>query len=320
MTLTELARLANVSLSTASKAFSGAEDISEETREHIFRIARENGCFGRFYKGKYVKPIIAVISSEPIGGYYGRIVEALRKQIEQDGCICVTATDSFDAEKQEELLDYFISWMKVDGVIVFSLKSPLKKAYRTPVISLFSSADQNIDAVKTTMADTIFETAALLSDYGHRKVAFIGEKLTGGKQRSLEAAIHRLGGSCCSVVSDKRFEEAGEDGARRLLASGVPFTAVVCAYDNIAYGAIKEFKRHGLSIPDDVSVIGMDNLDTSAYTETSLTSIDFDSDGLCRESWALMKKKLRDPYYRAEDGVVVPSRLIIRESIRDLRK
>ena len=144
MTMKELAKLANVSVSTASKAFSGARDISEETREHIFDVARTNGCFGRFYKGKYTKPIIAVISSERLGGYYSRIVEGLRKQIEQNGCICVTATDNFNADTQEELLDYFISWMKVDGVIVFSLKKELKKDYRTPLVSLFSSVIQAV--------------------------------------------------------------------------------------------------------------------------------------------------------------------------------
>lgn len=320
MTMTELALLANVSLSTASKAFSGAEDVSEETREHIFRIARENGCFGRFYKGKYAKPIIAVISSEPIGGYYASIVEELRKQIERDGGICVTATDNFDAEKQEELLDYFISWMKVDGVIVFSLRNELKKAYRTPLVSLFNSADARVDAVKTTMSDAIFSTAKLLHTYGHRDIAFLGELLTKGKQNPFEAAVRELGGRCHSIVSSKRFEEAGVDGAKQLLKSGVPFTAVVCAYDNIAYGAIKELQCHGLSVPEDVSVVGMDNLSTSAYTETSLTSIDFDPTGLCRSAWELMQKKLHNPDYRPAEAVVVPSRLVIRESVRDLTK
>ena len=320
MTMTELARLANVSLSTASKAFSGAEDISEETREHIFAVAREHGCFGRFYKGKYTKPIIAVISSEPIGGYYAHIVEEFRKLIEQNGCICVTATDSFNAETQEELLDYFISWMKVDGVIVFSLKSQLKKEYRIPLVSLFTSADPQVDAVKTTLNDTIFETAELLYRYGHRHIAFVGEALTERKRLSLEDSVKKLGYTCHSFVSNKRFEEAGKDGAQRLLTSGVPFTAVVCAYDNIAYGVIKELKQHGISVPKDVSVIGMDNLATSAYTETSLTSIDFNPTELCRKAWSLMQKKLRNPYYRPAKEVVVPSTLVVRESLRDLTK
>ena len=49
----ELARLANVSVSTVSKAFKEADDISEQTRQHIFDVARKMGCYGKFYKGKY---------------------------------------------------------------------------------------------------------------------------------------------------------------------------------------------------------------------------------------------------------------------------
>ena len=64
MTLRELAALTNYSVSTVSKAFHGAEDISESTREEIFAVAREYGCFGKYYKDKYQKKIIAVICPE----------------------------------------------------------------------------------------------------------------------------------------------------------------------------------------------------------------------------------------------------------------
>ena len=63
MTLRELAKLANYSVSTVSKAFHGAEDISESTREEIFKIAREHGCFGKYYKEKYQKKIPPLWSS-----------------------------------------------------------------------------------------------------------------------------------------------------------------------------------------------------------------------------------------------------------------
>ena len=66
MTMRELARLANVSVSTVSKAFADADDVCRETKEHIFRIARETGCYGKFYKGKYSKKIYAIICSELI--------------------------------------------------------------------------------------------------------------------------------------------------------------------------------------------------------------------------------------------------------------
>ena len=61
MTLSKLARLANVAVSTASKAFSMSDDINEQTREEIFRVARENGCFKKFFNAKYPKFVIALI-------------------------------------------------------------------------------------------------------------------------------------------------------------------------------------------------------------------------------------------------------------------
>lgn len=115
----ELAKLANVSPSTASKAFSGAEDVNEETRQHIFAVAKESGCYNRFFKGKFPKPIIAIIYPEIISQYYVRFVKVLSDLIEASGGICIVATDDFQEKKQEELIDYFCSYLNVDGILVF---------------------------------------------------------------------------------------------------------------------------------------------------------------------------------------------------------
>ena len=58
ITMRELAKLCNVSISTVSKAFLDADDVSSNTKKHIFEIAKENGCYGKFYKGKYHKKIM----------------------------------------------------------------------------------------------------------------------------------------------------------------------------------------------------------------------------------------------------------------------
>lgn len=63
ITLSKIAKLANVSVSTASKAFSGSTEVNEETREMIFDIAKKNECFKRFYNVKYPKLVIAIIVS-----------------------------------------------------------------------------------------------------------------------------------------------------------------------------------------------------------------------------------------------------------------
>ena len=82
MTLSKLAQLANASVSTVSKAFSGKGDISDSMREHIFAVAREHGCFQQFYHMPYDRPVVAVIIPEAISQTYIRYVEALRKESE----------------------------------------------------------------------------------------------------------------------------------------------------------------------------------------------------------------------------------------------
>ena len=70
MTLSKLAKLANVSVSVVSKAFSGRDDVSESMREHVFAVAKEHGCFHQFYHVPYDRPVVAVIIPEIISNYY----------------------------------------------------------------------------------------------------------------------------------------------------------------------------------------------------------------------------------------------------------
>ena len=128
MTMRELAKLANVSVSTVSKAFHDADDISRETRELVFETARKYGCFGKFYKGKFHKQIIAIICPELSGGFYTNYVEQMQQIIESHNGIALISADHFSKTAQSELLEYYASYLQVDGIIIFNLRGPLKKA------------------------------------------------------------------------------------------------------------------------------------------------------------------------------------------------
>ena len=133
MTLREIAKMANVSLSTASKAFNDAPDVSEETRQEIFRVAKQYGCFGKYYKGKYNKKILAMICPELRSEYYATFVERMKEKIEQEGGIFLLSADGFTPEKQREMVEYYASYLKVDGVFVISMKEAPKEGYDVPV-------------------------------------------------------------------------------------------------------------------------------------------------------------------------------------------
>lgn len=315
MTMKELARLANVSVSTVSKAFKEADDISEQTRQHIFDVARKMGCYGKFYKGKYPKKIIAVIVPELYSHHYAEYVEILQGLIEESGCIMLVSAYHFDGEIQRELLEYYCSYLQVDGVIVFHLKNTIKKGYKTPIVSLLGSGNNEVDTVEVDNRSTIYEAAQKLKALGHKRVAFIGERLTSERQKYFMTAAHEYGLECCAVCSDMRFEKAGEDGIKKLLAQKSKFTAVFCAYDNIAFGAIKQLKREGYKVPEDISVIGVDNIVISGYAETALTTIDFDTTNVCHTAWDIMKEKLKNEYYSCREPHVLNAKLVIRETL-----
>ena len=94
MTLAKIAKMANVAVSTVSKAFSDSPEISSETKELIINIAKETGCYEKYYKPKYNKKLIAVICPEMLGNQYAQMATFLEQKITQrDGqCFFRSAT------------------------------------------------------------------------------------------------------------------------------------------------------------------------------------------------------------------------------------
>ena len=95
MTMRELAKLANVSVSTVSKAFHDAEDISDKTRKLVFDTAMKHGCFGKFYKGKFHKQIIAIICPEVGSSFYTAYVEQIQRIVEDSNGITLISAGTF---------------------------------------------------------------------------------------------------------------------------------------------------------------------------------------------------------------------------------
>lgn len=319
MTMRELALLANVSVSTVSKAFHGAEDISEETREHIFALAKKYGCFGKFHKERFHKQIIAIICPELSGSYYSGYVERLQKIIEDHDGIALISTDHFCPGAQAELIDYYASYLRVDGIFVIGLKDEPKRGYEIPIVSLLSGVS-HFDTVLFDMDTAICNAVHTLRSLGHEKIAFIGEPLTIGKAISFANAMHIPDDDPCIIKIQDRFEKAGEEGVKELLRRQIDCSAIICAYDNIAFGAIRQLKSQGFRVPEDYSVVGIDNINASQHTETTLTTIDTQLEDICMIAWDLMQKKQKSKYYRSCQKITVSGKLVLRESVAPIHK
>ena len=320
MTMQELARLANVSVSTVSKAFHQADDVSEETKQHIFAVAKQYGCYGKFFKGKYPKRVIAVVCPELKSQYYSIYVEKLQHIIEAHNAIPLVLSYNFDNATQAELLEYFSAYLQVDGIIVFALKNQLKKGFNTPLVSLFSSQDETVDTVSVDIASAAKQAVACLRAQGHRHIAVAGEKKTKGRQETLCDALGIDMSDAAVYVSAHRFEQAGIDCADRILQAKIPYTAILCTYDNIAIGVMKHLAAQGYAVPRDVSVVGINNIPFSQYAKPSLSTVDEHIDEMCDAAWQLLEKKMKNIYYHPPAPICLTGTFLRRESVGKTRE
>ena len=189
MTMRELAKEANVSLSTVSKAFLDADDVSKQTKEHIFAVAKACGCFWKYYKGRYQKRVIAIICHELLSDFYIKFVEQLKTLVEEAGCIATISSDGFDETRQSELIEYYASYLKADGIFVIGLFEELKRGYDIPIVSLLSGVVTSVDSVSSELDSAIVEAVKMLGDLGHKKIAFIAFKSGESLNKAVEKAI-----------------------------------------------------------------------------------------------------------------------------------
>lgn len=319
MNLETLAKLAGVSVATVSKAFAGSGEISEETRKRIFGIARENGCFDKYNKNRFGKKVFAVICPEVKSEYYSAILTAFDKEITARGGIMAVSVTDFSPERENELFTYYASYCKADGIILVNQRCFIENALRVPAVSVFPSREaagnENMDDITSDMLSSIRKAVLYLKENGHRAIGFAGERLTMSKLEGFKTAMREAGLAVTDEyikVSDLRFEEAGMEIMDAWLASGKAPGAILAAYDYIAIGIVKSLRCAGYEVPRDFTVIGMDDISVIPYLDTPLSSIKTHVDEACRAAVELILKKIDNRYYRARQGITVPSEFIPR--------
>lgn len=308
MNINTLAKLCGVSAATVSKAFSGSCEISDETKNRIFTIAKENGCYDKYNKNKYDKKVIAVICPELNSDFYNKYVTLLDAEITRLGGIMTVSVTGFSAEREKLLFSYYTSYCKVDGIISIGQRYRKEDDISIPVVAISPSKEANVrDCVVSELElDSVIE---YLKANGHTEIGYVGEKLTSSKLEMFKNALRKAKlpvNDSYIKNSDLRFEEAGIDATDRLFdeKSALP-TAIIAAYDYIALGVIKSIRKHGLSVPEDISVIGMDNLTVGSYLDKPLSTIGSNTALQCKKAAEIIMKKIKNQFYT--ESVAVPA-------------
>lgn len=323
MNLSDIAREAGVSVATASKAFSGSREISEETRERIFAVARAAGVFDRYNKNRFKKRVFAVIAPELVSEYYGATLTMLSEEIAAVGGVMLTSMAGFNTDAERELFCYYADYCHADGIILLQNHVDHKNPSNTPAVAFSSKKRTHVDSIHIEIERPISEAIAHLKALGHTAIGFAGEHLTVSKEEAFRTAMRKAAlplPTHAVKVSNARFEAAGVEIAEKWLAEGTLPTAVLAAYDYIAIGIIKRLTEAGLRVPEDVSVIGMDDISTASYLPVALSSIATNTARACHEAVSLLVKQMDNQYYRTRERIVIPSTFIPRASSGRVKK
>lgn len=319
MTLSKIAREAHVSVSTASKAFSGSPEVNEETRQLVFRVAKEHGCFKKFYNVKYPKLVIGVIAPEFSSMYYTRFLSLIQQNL--DHCELCVSTTNFSRERERELMDYYSKHSNVDGLILIDPFCKPVSPVEIPLVLLWGSkatGENSPDActsIYTNGREVLREAIRYLKEKGVTSVGFISENQTTHKEALFCRLMEEEGlpvEERYLCRSQKRFEEGGFQAMETLLSRGAPPRAVLCAYDYVAIGAIRSLKNHGFRVPEDVAVLGKDDLAEDPYLDPPLASISSSPEERCRLAAEAILKRIGGE--EAEKEIIVPAKLQYRRS------
>lgn len=276
MTYRKLAQLIGVSPATVSKALSGSGEISSETAALIRRVAEEHGVIRPAYHREHRPKRVAVIVPEIVSIFYSAMATALTDYLAKRGFEASIMICGFTDERIYELLDLIESEKMADGAIMFSaFKAPRRRGI--PVVSISSFVGENrCDSVGVDLPGGIEDAINHLVSLGHRHIGYIGERNTREKQKSFMKLMEKRGLAVSErdmFVSSRRFEMIGVEGAEYFLRSRSCPTAFITAYDEVAIGAMHTFSQRGIKVPEDVSIIGINDIPSSAFTLAPLTTI-----------------------------------------------
>lgn len=326
-TLDAVARLAGVSRSAASRAMNNARHVSPAKREAVLRAAKELGyapnATARALATSKVGSVVLVVSSETpafIGDpFFSQVIVGIATALEKSELdLTLMLASSADAPSRLERL---LRSRRADGVMLMAMRSDdplvrIAEAADVPVVfggRLLSKEPRwYVDADNRGGARRATEH---LLGAGRRRIAIITGPMT------LEASAARFQGFADAMavmgLGSDRVEEAdfthegGVQAMERLLAAHPDLDAVVVGSDNMAAGAVRALKDHGYSIPDDVAVIGFDDLGAAERTEPPLTTVSQPVRALGHEMAAMLIRLIdgEDP-----SPIILPTRLVVRAS------
>lgn len=336
MTLKDIARLANCSTATVSRVINNEKGVSEETRAYIQRIIDENGYQpNKQAKGlaeQKTNTLLFIYENTPENPFYTELIRGAIDGAEEAHQILL-----FNIIYDSYITDYFLKALRseqIDGVIVASTGLEETRNFakmvanegRRLVLINDPIGELNVPRIYINNDQSAYQATRHLLECGHTRIGHIGGRTTS------YPSYHRFEGYRKAMmdtgllhyvdqytIMDNTTREEARVAAKKLLSMENPPTAIFCANDSLAFGVCAAVKEVGLRVPDDVSVVGYDDIAMASTFEPKLTTIHQPIYEMGRRSIQLMLHQTQGEISEIPEAVVMSAPLVKRESVRCLK-
>lgn len=330
VTMQTIAEHLGISRFAVSRALSGGEGVSAETRRRVIEAAERLG---------YVPPgtqrsrdhfrkrnILFMVEQERFKDQYfwPRVIAGVESAARQRKLNVMLATVTEEQEARG-ILPVALLERSVDGALVIGEFSPsylkiLREQEQPVVLVDIDGSDHGLDAVMTSDRGGSILAVRHLASLGHQVIGFIGDltyassfrrRYQGFLEAAEEAGLAHTG-TCILEQAENHFFEPGELRTAVERLATMP-TAFLCANDRVALALIAVLQMRGLKVPEDVSVVGFDNIELAETNLPGLTTIHVHKERMGSRAVEMLAWRLGDPE-APKETVAIETKLVVRES------
>lgn len=290
VTIKDIARIAGVSSSTVSRALSGSTELSESTRSRILQICREEGYRVNALARSLIcskTNVLGLIVPEVTNPFYSELSLGVETHARSLGYNVMLCNSLNDPKITEELFGFLLSH-QVDGIILASSRNDSihwmqQYSAALPAVLLGTATAENGAEVNSVSVDNQAGgrlAAEYLLSLGHRDILYLGYRPSSLTHRlrfsGFAEALQRAGVQPIVVENpaDASSITHGYELSRQLFAKPIHYTAIFAATDSLALGVMQAADECHIAIPDDISLLGFDNIIYSSLPKITLSTVD----------------------------------------------
>ncbi|ROZ76715.1 LacI family DNA-binding transcriptional regulator [Ramlibacter sp. WS9] len=330
-TLEDVARLAGVSLGSASRALSIPDQVKPVTLEKVQRAVEQLGYVrngaAQALASRRTRTVAAVYPTldNPI---FAVSIQSLQRTLWTLGYQLLVASHEYKPEREAEVLRAILE-RGVDGIVLVGTDHAdavfdLARQYRLPYVMTWSTDERGTrDCIGFSYYDAAYEMASLVAQYGHSRIALCSGVAQGNERVRARIAATRAALKAAGLelrpewMEEQPFTfDGGRQAVRNLMTFKTPPTALICGNDIQAVGAMGECRDRGLRVPDDLSVTGSDDVELANLVEPRLTTVHVPTVEIGVRAARRIVELIEDVESPAESDLV--TRLVVRESLRRL--